>query len=121
MNSWSVILRPVEHDKVRGLGVFLNHCDDSFDDVEVGRVGFVRSQSINPDVEFADKLDEIIAKADAAAEIVNDFMAERERQQDVREREREAEERDALEDARAKIMDVVGSAQTKGRKAKAMA
>lgn len=108
MNSWTVVCRPVEHGDVRGLGVFIT---DGLQDREVGRVAFVRSlaKKANQEIEFGEKLDEIVKKADTAADLVNDTMYEVERMNQLADTERIERETKAVSELATKLKDAVGS------------
>lgn len=85
--TWGVILVPVEDNPLSGLAVVLTDGDERS---EVSRVGYQRKDTNNPGADLAQQLEAEIEKADAAAEIVNDFQAECDRlQAEAAERARE--------------------------------
>jgi hypothetical protein len=88
MIEWSVVCEPRspnrEGDGTGGVVVYLMRETTL---VEVSRVGFVRSQTADPDTAFQEKLVEVVDRAQEAADTINDLMVEHQRLIDLADEE----------------------------------
>ena len=118
--DWRVQLRPIQEGTIGGLSVLLvDVVHDDVEDVEVGRVAFVRSESQNPDAAFEMKLSEVVEKAEQAAELLDDCRDDLTRARDMAAADLKVEEQRIIDDAKQKMREVVGLPKTKGKGKKA--
>lgn len=100
--EWTVIAEPVAANPSAtdgnegGLIIKLKRGDD--EEFETTRVGYVRRNSKNPDVDFDVQLKIEMGRADIAASILNDLQAEQQRLLSI-----------AYEEARDKIKELIGT------------
>lgn len=103
MSDWGVIMRPVRQDSgsvsYGGLALLLT---DGADEHEVSRVAFARDKSKSPKAEFGDALQQEIAKAEEAADLINDY-----------EQKTEAARQIAVSEAQDRIREIMGSSRSK--------
>jgi hypothetical protein len=104
MKEWLPTARIVEHDGVTGVAILLSVVSgDRREEMEVGRVAFVRKKSENPKVKFEDQLRDLIERADAAADTVNDLWAEFDRVKELDREQRLREDDEAIDQGLAKL------------------
>jgi hypothetical protein len=71
---WKIVTRPEQRTEegknVSGMVVYLASTSDNKQ--AIGQVAFDRKTSLNPDVPFEDKLDEVLDKARKAVKVLNE-------------------------------------------------
>lgn len=112
--DWAVVLHPESNNEAgRNLSGIIVCLTDGAYTHEVARVAFAREHSRNPKAEFQEQLSSVIHRATTAADAMNEFADEFERQEEIAVAEREAarvragEERTAA--AKARIKEILGT------------
>lgn len=104
-NAWQVAIEPARSDEggknLAGLQlVLVAPSGDQWDNVPVTRVAFARANSRHPDVPFDEQMDIELAKAQEAADVINTYLDER---------ERDAVE--AFDAVKGKVREIIGRAR----------